>query len=109
MHAVDVHMPTADRIPVDREVVSRRSRRLFKELVRGEIDFWADIRRRFLERDLSRLEVREIISLGLASTDGSYRQLVRKFHLPEKDYRRFLAFLSHHRCKVDFRLFRPRY
>ena len=109
LHAVDVHMPTADRIPVDREVVSRRSRRLFKELVRGEIDFWADIRKRFLERDLSRLEVREIISLGLASTDGSYRQLVRKFHLPEKDYRRFLAFLSHHRCKVDFRLFRPRY
>ena len=109
LQAVDVNMPTVDRIPVDEKVVSRRSRRLFNELVRGEVDFWDGIRKRFLARDLSRLEVREIISLGLASTDGSYRQLVREFHLPERDYRRFLAFLSHHRCKVDFRLFRHRY
>ncbi len=109
LHAADVNMPTGHQISGDEEVVSRRSRRLFEELVRGEVDFWADIRRRFLERDLSRLEVREIISLGLAATGGSYRQLVRKFHLPEKDYRRFLAFLSHHRCKVDFRPFRQRY
>ena len=109
LHAVDVNMPTVDRISVDEEIVSRQSQRLFRKLVRGEVDFWADIRKRFLARDLSRLEVRGIISLGLASTNGSYRQLVRKFHLPEKDYRRFLAFLSHHRCKVDFRRFRSRY
>ena len=108
LRAVDISIPTADRISAEEEKVNSRSQRLFKALVRGEVDFRADIRERFLARDLSRLDLRGIISLGLASTDGSYRQLVRKFHLPEKDYKRFLAFLSHHRCKVDFRPFRNR-
>ena len=107
LRAVDISIPTADLL-AEEERINSRSQRLFKALVRGEADFQADLRERFLGRDLSRLEVRGIISLGLASTDGSYRQLVRKFHLPEKDYKRFLAFLSHHRCKVDFRPFRNR-
>ena len=102
----DISISSADRILPKKEKINGRSQRLFKALVRGEVDFWPGVRERFLARDLSRLEVRGIISLGLASTDGSYRQLVRKFHLPEKDYRRFLAFLSHHKCKVDFRPFR---
>ncbi len=107
LRAVDITIPNGDKLT--EEKVNGRSQRLFQGLVRGEVEFWPDIRERFLARDLSRLEVRGIISLGLASTDGSYRQLVRKFHLPEKDYRRFLAFLSHHKCKVDFRPFRNQY
>ena len=106
LRAGDINISTADQVLAEKDKINGRSRRLFQGLVRGEVDFWPDIRERFLARDLSRLEVRGIISLGLASTDGSYRQLVRKFHLPEKDYRRFLAFLSHHKCKVDFRPFR---
>ena len=83
LRAVDISIPTAD-LSAEKEKINSRSQRLFKALVRGEADFEADVRERFLARDLSRLEVRGIISLGLASTDGSYRQLVRKFHLPEK-------------------------
>ena len=69
LRAVDISIPTAD-FSAEEEKINSRSQRLFKALVRGEADFQADIRERFLARDLSRLEVQGIISLGLASTDG---------------------------------------
>ncbi len=105
LRASDIREPGHHSLAAGDEAATSRSQQLFHDLIEGRLDFWTDVRHRFLARDLSRPEVRRIISLGLASTDGSYRQLVRKFNLREQDYRRFLAFLSHHGCKVDFRLY----
>ncbi len=79
---------------------------LYDRLCSGRADFWKDVRSPFLARDLNRRQVRRIIALGLAEVGGNYRRLVPLFRLPDRDYHRFLAFLSHHRCKLDFRRFR---
>jgi DNA-binding NtrC family response regulator/tetratricopeptide (TPR) repeat protein len=80
--------------------------RLFEDLVAGRADFWSDVRDPFLSRELCKREVRYLIVQGLTATGGHYRRLVTYFNLSQEDYRRFLSFLSHHDCKVDFRPFR---
>ena len=72
----------------------------------GRLEFWTAVRDRFRRRELSPQEVQTIISLGLSECGGSYRRLLRHLGLPQEDYRRFLAFLSRHKCKVDFRPYR---
>ena len=72
----------------------------------GQADFWDDVRDVFLRRDLTREDVREIVSIGLETCGGSYQRMVHYFGLPKRDYKKFLAFLSNHGCKVDFRPFR---
>ena len=79
---------------------------IVEDLVGGRVGFWRAVRDPFLKRDLSRDEVREIISTGLSACNGKYRRVVEYFNLPDRDYKRFLAFLSNHNCKVDFRRFR---
>ena len=51
-------------------------------------------------------DLRSLIRLGLSTTRGSYRSLVRLFNMPEEDYKRFLNFLASHDCRADFREFR---
>jgi len=81
---------------------------LVERMVDGQADFWDDIRDVYLRRDLTRDDLREIVSLGLDACGGNYQRLVHYFGLPKEDYKKFLAFLSNHGCKVDFRPFRAR-
>ncbi|HSR67042.1 MAG TPA: sigma 54-interacting transcriptional regulator [Acidobacteriota bacterium] len=83
-----------------------RHRQAFQQMISGGTDFWRAVRDPFLERDLSRSDVRRLITLGLTESAGSYRKLTALFNLPDKDYKRFMSFLAHHDCKVDFRPFR---
>jgi transcriptional regulator with PAS, ATPase and Fis domain len=78
---------------------------VFAGLVAGRCSFW-DVHKLFLSRDLTRQDIRGIVSRGLAATNGNYRELVRLFGLPEEDYKRLLNFLTAHECTVDYRSFR---
>ena len=79
---------------------------LVERMVDGHADFWDDVRDVYLRRDLTRDDLRQIVSLGLEACGGSYQRLVHYFGLPREDYKKFLSFLSNHGCKVDFRPFR---
>ena len=79
---------------------------LVERIVDGHADFWDDVRDVYLRRDLTREDIRQIVSLGLEACGGSYQRLVHYFGLPKEDYKKFLSFLSNHGCKVDFRPFR---
>ena len=93
-------------------VVATRERRrqvadqLFEGLVQGHFPFWDHVYTLFLERDLTRHDIRALVSRGLSETKGSYRGLLKLFGLPPSDYNRFHNFLTAHGCKVDFRTFR---
>ncbi len=76
------------------------------ELSRGKLNFWDGVRKPFISRDINRAEVRIIISEGLKSCDGCYKNLLKFFNLQPGEYKKFLSFLEHHDCKVDFRKFR---
>ena len=79
---------------------------LYDVLVQRQYSFWDHVHPMFLERDLTRHDIRELVSRGLSETQGNYRALLRLFGLPDSDYHRFHNFLTAHGCKVDFRTFR---
>jgi len=79
---------------------------LFEALVAGHYSFWEHVHPLFLNRDLTRHDIRELVKRGLATTRGNYRGLLKLFGLAPDDYHRFHNFLAAHDCKVDFRAFR---
>jgi hypothetical protein len=60
----------------------------------------------FLDRDLTRHDIRELVGRSLKETKGNYRAVLRLLRLPDSDYHRFHNFLTAHACKVDFRIYR---
>ncbi len=79
---------------------------LFEGLQAGRLGFWTHVHEPFLQRDITREDMRDLIRRGLTEARGSYRNLLRVFSMPESDYKRLLNFLSAHQCTVDSREFR---
>lgn len=71
----------------------------YAAMARGEASFWSAVRDPYLDRELNRDEVREIVRRGLTEAGGSYKRALRTFGLPEHDYLKFMDFLRHHRLK----------
>jgi transcriptional regulator with GAF, ATPase, and Fis domain len=68
-------------------------------LLAGEGTFWERVHEPFLERDLNRDQVREIVAGGLGRSGGSYKRLLALFGIAQEDYLKFMDFLRHHRLK----------
>ena len=83
-----------------------RSDQLYDQLLSGEFDFWDDVHALFLNRDLTRDDLRQLIRRGLRTTCGSYRALLALFGIRGEDYKRLLNFLATHDCMPNFREFR---
>jgi len=62
-------------------------------------DFWRDVYRRFIDRDLNREEVRTIVSRGLDQSGGSYRVFLVRGGVSNQDYSKAMDFLRHHDLK----------
>jgi transcriptional regulator with PAS, ATPase and Fis domain len=83
-------------------VLKQRLERLMKD----RVSFWSEVHKPFMDRDLTRDDVRELVRVGLAHTRGNYKLLVSAFNMPQRDYKRFLSFLRAYQCHVSFRPFR---
>ena len=68
--------------------------------------FWTVVHEPFKRHDLTRDDVKAVLSEGLTRTLGSYRLLVELFNMPPRDYKRFLTFLHKHHCHLGFQQFR---
>ena len=79
---------------------------LYQALVHGGYSFWQHIHPLFLNRDITRHDLRELLRRGLSATRGSYRAVIELFRIPASDYKRFMNFLATHDCRVDYREFR---
>jgi DNA-binding NtrC family response regulator len=79
---------------------------LYENVVSGEYHFWNHVQTLFLNRDITRHDLRELIRRGLRATGGSYRALLPLFHIDATEYKRFLNFLAAHDCRVDYREYR---
>jgi DNA-binding NtrC family response regulator len=100
-----IRNPTPQASPVNerrRQVADQ----LFEALVAGQYSFWDHVHPLFLDRDITRHDIRELVKRGLRDTKGNYRAVLRLFGMPESDYHRFHNFLTAHACKVDFRNYR---
>ena len=80
--------------------------RAWTDMIVHGASFWTAVHAPFMERELTKSDVRDIIKRGLQQTQGSYRKLVELFHLKASDYKRLLAFLYQHDCHLPFHPFR---
>ncbi len=74
-------------------------------MLQGE-SFWSAVYEPFMVRDLTRDDLRLLVSKGLKETNGSYKLLVQLFNMKPDDYKRFLNFLRKHNCHMPFQQFR---
>jgi DNA-binding NtrC family response regulator len=105
-------LPASIRTPDSNRVTPARERRrqladeLYANLVNGTFSFWDHVHTLFLNRDITRNDLRELVRRGLAATSGNYRALLKLFGMEDHEYKRFLNFLATHDCSVDYRVFR---
>jgi len=79
---------------------------LWDRMVTDGESFWNVVYPAFIDRELTRTDLRQMIKAGLQRTQGSYRKLVELFRMAPNDYKRFLAFLYQHDCHLPFHSFR---
>jgi transcriptional regulator with PAS, ATPase and Fis domain len=74
------------------EALKTRGDVLFERLMAGE-SFWTVVHAPFMEHDITREDVREVVRRGLALTNDSYKDLASVLRVPTEDYRRVANFL----------------
>jgi len=79
---------------------------LYDRIVNGGESFWTVVYPLFMARDMTRVELRKIVTRGLERTRGNYKILVELFNMPPQDYKRFLNFLRKYECQVPHQQFR---
>jgi DNA-binding NtrC family response regulator len=80
--------------------------RLYERLVLQHESFWTAVYEPFMLRDLTRDDLRALVTKGLKETHGSYMNLLRLFNLDRADYKRFLNVLHKHGCHLRVAPFR---
>jgi transcriptional regulator with PAS, ATPase and Fis domain len=83
-----------------------RADELYDRMVVEGQSFWSAVHPIFIARDMTRDDLRTIISRGLTQTRGSYRLVLQLFNMPSEDYKAFLNFLRKHDCHMPFFKFR---
>src|SRR3954469_16905790 len=79
---------------------------LFEKLTADGQSFWTAVYPLYMQRDITRADVRQLVRRGLEESRGSYRIVAQMFNMNEADYRRFLNFLRKHDCQVSFKEYR---
>ena len=108
----------ADALPADVRMHSsvglrpKRERRrtvaddLFKRLMEERESFWTAVYPLYMEREITRGNVRDVVRKGLEEARGNYKIVARMFNMEQRDYKRFLNFLRKHDCQVPFKEYR---
>jgi transcriptional regulator with PAS, ATPase and Fis domain len=90
----------------DKPAVTSRADELYDRMTLGGESFWSAVHPLFMARDMTREDLRAIITRGLSQTRGSYRLVLQLFNMPPEDYKAFLSFLRKHQCHMPFFRFR---
>jgi transcriptional regulator with PAS, ATPase and Fis domain len=90
----------------------RRERRqtvaddLFKKLIDQRESFWTSVYPLYMNREITRSQVRDVVRKGLEEARGNYKIVLRLFNMESTDYKRFLNFLRKHDCQLPFKEYR---
>jgi DNA-binding NtrC family response regulator len=79
---------------------------LFKRLVEERQSFWQVVYPLYMNREITRTNVRELVHKGLEEARGNYKIVLRLFNMETSDYKRFLNFLRKHDCQLPFKEYR---
>ena len=90
----------------------RRERRrgmadeLYKRIIDQRESFWTVVYPLYMQREITRSSVRDLVRKGLKEARGNYKIVARMFNMEDSEYKRFLNFLRKHDCQVPFKEFR---
>jgi transcriptional regulator with GAF, ATPase, and Fis domain len=79
---------------------------LYKRLVEGRESFWTAVYPLYMQREITRTNVRELVRKGLEEARGNYKIVTRLFNMDSRDYKKFLNFLRKHDCQLPFKEYR---
>jgi DNA-binding NtrC family response regulator len=91
---------------------ARRERRkgmadeLYKRIIDQRESFWTVVYPLYMQREITRSSVRDLVRKGLKEARGNYKIVARMFNMQDSEYKRFLNFLRKHDCQVPFKEFR---
>jgi transcriptional regulator with PAS, ATPase and Fis domain len=100
------------RTPGQWGVKPRRERRrtiaddLFKKLVNEGESFWSAVYPLYMNREITKSNVRDLVHKGLEEARGNYKIVLRLFNMEPGEYKRFLNFLRKHDCQLPFKEYR---
>ncbi len=79
---------------------------LFTKLVEERESFWNAVYPLYMNREITRSNVRDLVKKGLEEARGNYKIVLRLFNMESTDYKRFLNFLRKHNCQLPFKEYR---
>jgi DNA-binding NtrC family response regulator len=79
---------------------------LYSKLTEHRESFWAVVYPLYMQREITRSNVRDVVRKGLQEARGNYKIVARLFNMEPRDYKRFLNFLRKHDCQVPFKEYR---
>ena len=79
---------------------------LYHRLVGERESFWTAVYPLYMQREITRGNVRDLVRKGLEEARGNYKIVARLFNMEQNDYKRFLNFLRKHDCQVPFKEYR---
>ena len=100
------------RVPGQVNMRPRRERRrtiadeLYRKLREEGESFWTAVYPLYMNREITRGNVRELVHKGLEESRGNYKIVLRLFTMESADYKRFLNFLRKHDCQLPFKEYR---
>jgi two-component system, NtrC family, response regulator AtoC len=106
------HLPLEIRVHDKVALRPKRERRrtvaddLYRRMAEQRESFWATVYPLFMDREITRANVREIVRRGLEEARGNYKIVARLFNMEPRDYKRFLNFLRKHDCQIPFKDYR---
>jgi transcriptional regulator with GAF, ATPase, and Fis domain len=79
---------------------------LYQQIIERHESFWSTVYPLFMEREITRANVREVVRRGLVEARGNYKIVARLFNMESREYKRFLNFLRKHDCQIPFKEYR---
>ena len=79
---------------------------LYIRLTAQRESFWTCVYPLYMQREITRTHVRDVVQKGLEEARGNYKIMVQLFNMDAGDYKKFLNFLRKHECQLPFKEYR---
>ena len=79
---------------------------LYLRMTAEQHSFWTTVYPLYMQREITRTSVRDVVRRGLQDAHGSYKIVARMFNMEQSDYKKFLNFLRKHHCQPSYKEFR---
>ena len=104
--STDVRAPGLNGVPPRKERRRTVADDLFRKLIEERESFWTAVYPLYMNREITKSSVRDLVHKGLAEARGNYKIVLKLFNMETADYKRFLNFLRKHDCQLPFKEYR---